>query len=43
MVGRTNAGGGGGATEPYIEEIYDASGNLIDVRLYGYEKIRNYL
>ena len=41
MIGRTNAGGG--AAEPYIEEIYNASGDLIDVRLYGYDKIRSYL
>lgn len=32
----------GGATEPYIEEIYNASGNLIDAKLYGYSKIRDY-
>ena len=40
MVGRTNAGGG--ATEPYIEETYNPDGNLIDVRLYGYDRIRSY-
>lgn len=32
----------GGATEPYIEEIYDASGNLIEAKLYGHSKIRDY-
>ena len=31
----------GGATEPYVEETYDSSGNLIDVSLHGYTKIRN--
>ena len=35
--------GGAGATEPYIEETYDADGNLIDVKMYGYTKVRNYL
>ena len=40
MVGCTNAGGG--ATEPYIEETYNSDGKLIDVRLYGYDKIRDY-
>ena len=28
--------------EPYIEEIYDSDGNLIDAKLYGYTKIRDY-
>ena len=32
----------GGATEPYIEEVYDSNGNLIDVNMHGYTKIRNY-
>ena len=31
----------GGATKPYIEEIYDSDGNLIDAKLYGYTKIRD--
>lgn len=31
---------GGGATEPYMEEVYDSDGNLIDVKMYGYTKIR---
>ena len=31
---------GGGAKEPYIEETYDANGNLIDVNLVGYTAIR---
>ena len=35
--------GGGGAKEPYIEETYDANGNLIDVNLVGYTAIRPYL
>ena len=33
---------GGGAKEPYIEETYDANGNLIDVNLVGYTAIRPY-
>ena len=32
--------GGAGATEPYIEETYDADGNLIDAKMYGYSFIR---
>ena len=36
------SGGGGGAKEPYIEETYDAEGNLIDVNLVGYTTIRPY-
>ena len=35
--------GGGGATEPYIEETYDADGNLIGAKMYGYTKVRDYL
>ena len=34
--------GGGGATEPYIEETYDADGNLIGAKMYGYKKVRDY-
>ena len=34
--------GGGGAKEPYVEETYDANGNLIDVNLVGYTVIRPY-
>ena len=34
--------GGAGATEPYIEETYDAHGNLIDAKMYGYTKVRDY-
>ena len=33
---------GGSVTGPYIEEIYDESGNLINAKLYGYDKIRDY-
>lgn len=33
--------GGAGATEPYIEETYDADGNLIGAKLYGYSFIRD--
>ena len=32
-----------GATKPYIEEIYNSDGQLIDVKMYGYEAIRNYV
>ena len=34
--------GGGGATEPYIEETYDSNGNLIQANLVGYTKVRGY-
>ena len=34
--------GGGGATEPYIEEVYDGNGKLIDVTFHGYTIIRTY-
>ena len=34
--------GGAGATEPYIEETYDADGNLIGAKMYGYTKVRDY-
>ena len=34
--------GGGGAKEPYVEETYDANGNLIDANLVGYTTIRPY-
>ena len=33
----------GGATKPYIEEIYDSDGNLIDVKMHGYTKIRDHI
>ena len=32
----------GGANEPYTEEEYDSNGELINVRLYGYNHIRDY-
>ena len=32
-----------GATKPYIEEIYDSDGQLIDAKMYGYEAIRDNL
>ena len=35
--------GGTGATEPYIEETYDADGNLIGAKMYGYTKIRDFV
>ena len=31
----------GSVQEPYIEETYDGNGNLTDVKLHGYTKIRN--
>ena len=34
--------GGAGATEPYIEETYDADGNLIGAKMYGYTKVRDW-
>ncbi len=33
--------GGGGAKEPYIEETYDESGNLIGANLVGYTAVRD--
>ena len=30
-----------GATKPYIEEIYNLDGQLIDVKMYGYKTIRD--
>ena len=33
---------GGGATEPYIEEVIDGNGGLTNVTLHGYTIIRNY-
>lgn len=41
-VDSIQSGGGSGAKEPYIEETYDANGNLIDVNLVGYTAIRPY-
>ena len=35
--------GGGNVEEPYIKEIYDASGEMIEAKLVGYTKIRRYL
>ena len=32
--------GGGSVEEPYIKEIYDASGEMIEAKLVGYTKIR---
>lgn len=32
----------GSATEPYVEEVYDSSGYLIDANMVGYTKLRNY-
>ena len=37
-----NTKDGGGATEPYIEEVYDSSGNLINATLHGNTVIRDY-
>ena len=41
-IEQKNTTGGGGATEPYIEETYDADGNLIGAKMYGYKKVRDY-
>ena len=41
-IEQKNTTGGGGATEPYIEETYDADGNLIGAKMYGYTKVRGY-
>ena len=40
-IEQKSTSGGTGATEPYIEETYDADGNLIDAKMYGYTKIRD--
>ena len=42
-IEQKSTSGGAGATEPYIEETYDADGNFIDAKMYGYTKIRDYL
>ena len=42
-IEQKSTSGGTGATEPYIEETYDADGNLIGAKMYGYTKIRSYL
>lgn len=42
-IEQKSTSGGAGATEPYIEETYDADGNLIDVKMYGYTKVRDYV
>ena len=42
-IEQKSTSGGAGATEPYIEETYDADGNLIGAKMYGYTKIRDYL
>ena len=41
ILGITGTFEGGGATEPYIEETYNASGELIAVTLHGYTSIRD--
>ena len=41
-IEQKSTSGGTGATEPYIEETYDADGNLIGAKMYGYTKVRNY-
>lgn len=35
--------GGGGATEPYVEETYDSKGNLTAAVLHGHLVIRDYM
>ena len=42
-IEQKSTSGGTGATEPYIEETYDADGNLIGAKLYGYTKVRDFL
>ena len=42
ITGTMTSSGSSQVKEPYIEETYDVSGNLIDARLYGYDKIRAY-
>ena len=42
-IEQKSTSGGTGATEPYIEETYDADGNLIGAKMYGYTKIRDNL
>lgn len=42
LIDSIQAGGGGGATEPYIEETYDSSGDLISAILHGHTRIRNF-
>lgn len=43
LIDSIEAGGGGGATEPYIEETYDSNGDLVSAILHGYTNIRNRL
>ena len=35
-----NTKDGGGATEPYVEETYDSSGNLTSAALHGHSVVR---
>ena len=42
-IEQKSTSGGTGATEPYIEETYDADGNLIGAKMYGYTKVRGFL
>ena len=43
LIESIEAGGsGGGATEPYIEEVIDDDGNLTNATLHGHTIIRNY-
>lgn len=41
ITGTMTSSGSSQVKEPYIEETYDTSGNLIEARLYGYNKIRS--
>ena len=41
-IAQKSTSGGAGATEPYIEETYDADGNLIGAKMYGYTKVRGW-
>ena len=40
MAGEIDNIQSGGATEPYIEEVYNSYGALINVNMHGYTKIR---
>ena len=42
MAGEIDNIQSGGATEPYIEEVYNSYGALINVNMHGYTKIRRY-
>ena len=41
-IASIQSGGGGGAKEPYVEETYNANGELIEANLVGYTAVRDY-